>query len=191
MSNTLTPKQERTKYVPNAKWIKRPVCWVQGHDRPEDEDGKGGYIYCFRCGMHFASRPLRDFLSRTRYRAASATLRLANFIDNPRGRDFPTNPGHYPRFRPIDTKTLMHLGTKHSCDAYSYEGLKSLVEQYKNDGLPDVTVAHLISEDGWIEINDDNAGEITKLINESFTEEANRQERKRTMELMAKGEQPK
>ena len=106
-----------------------------------------------------------------------ASTGSTNFIDNPLAKDFPTHPGYYPRFRAIDTKHLNNLGTEHTCDAYSYEGLKSLVDQ--GDG--DETIARFISEEGWVNITDDNAKEMIQFINESFEAESNRQERERTM----------
>ena len=47
------------------------------------------------------------------------------------------------------------IGHKYACGAYSYEGLKSLVEQDGPEGFgATCTVAWLIGEDGWKDVAD-------------------------------------
>lgn len=166
-----TASEERAKYVPNAKWYRLPFCWLQGHDRRTND--RGWYeIYCRSCGQSVHHITIVGLGQRGRYKLSRALLWLANIIH---GSDVPTS---WPPYRAVDSKTLMDLGTEHSCDAYSYEHLKSLVEQDGPDGFgATATIAWLISEEGWKRVG----LEDIDLINESLEKEANRQERERTM----------
>jgi hypothetical protein len=82
-----------------------------------------------------------------RYRFQNWLVDLANALEG-RG----STPTPYPPFRRVDSKRLENLGTKHSCDAYSYEHLQSLMKQ---EG-PDYTLGQLFDESGWVEIGPDN-----------------------------------
>lgn len=167
-------KHDRQKYAPDARWYFRPLCWVQGHNRPVNDKGWTA-IYCQLCGKSSGARTLRGYGYLAIYKTQLGLIWLANHLE----RDRLTN---WPPYRRVDGKHLMNLGTKHSCDAYSYEHLKSLVEQDGPDGYgATMTVKQLLSEDGWVELTSDNAEEMHQLIEKSFEEESNRQERKRTM----------
>lgn len=116
-------------------------------------------------------------MNRWRYKIAERLVGLANALVWSHN-----SPGYNPKFRPIDT-SMPGIGTKHSCSAYSYEGLKSLVEQDGPDGFgATATVAWLLSEDGWEDITPENAERITAEINRSFTLEATKQEQERLNE---------
>jgi hypothetical protein len=55
-----------------------------------------------------------------------------------------------PHYRPVDTH-MPGIGHEFSCGAYSYEGLKSLVEQDGPDGFgATATVKWLIGKEGWV-----------------------------------------
>lgn len=71
---------------------------------------------------------------------------------------------HYPVYRPVDTY-IPGIGHKYSCGAYSYEHLKSLVEQDGPDGFgATATIAWLISEDGWREVSDMDETELRRTL---------------------------
>lgn len=66
----------------------------------------------------------------------------------------PTGPSHYPYYRPVDTY-MPGIGHKYSCGAYSYEGLKGLVEQDGPEGFgASATVKWLIGIEGWKDVAD-------------------------------------
>jgi hypothetical protein len=58
-------------------------------------------------------------------------------------------PQPRPYYRPVDTH-MPGIGHEWSCGAYSYEGLKSLVEQDGPDGFgATATVKWFIGKEGW------------------------------------------
>lgn len=151
-----------------------PICLAIGHVEVPSEDKPGWFKNeCGRCGrLHF--KPY--FWQVWRARIPYIFLWVAN-------KTSVNSPTYKPQFRAID-QHIDGIGGKHSCGAYSYEHIISFIDQYKNDGLPEPLLKDLISEDGWIEIGDDNADEIVSMINEDFERESNRQEREKTMKLM-------
>jgi hypothetical protein len=46
------------------------------------------------------------------------------------------------------------IGTEHSCGCYSYEHIVSMLKQYEDDGLPEPKLSDLISEEGWINLEE-------------------------------------
>lgn len=161
---------DRKKYAPDARWHNRPLCWVQGHTHPVNERGWTA-IYCQVCGKDSDGPLLIRWFLRSKNKLQWALVWLANRLESRR-----STPTHWPPFRRVDGKDLDNLGTKHSCDAYSYEHIKSMIDQGD-----DQLLSRFISEEGWVDITKDNADEMADLINNSFEEESNRQERKRTM----------
>lgn len=158
-----------------------PYCWIVGHDRSEAEDKPGWFaIDCKTCGRPF-NKPY--FWQVIRHRIPYFFLWLANATFSNRV------PGYKPNFRAID-QIIPGIGTEHACAAYSYEHIAGLIDQYKNDGLPEPLLKDLISEDGWVTIGEDNAEEMLDLINKSFENESNKQEREKTMRIM-NGEETK
>lgn len=180
----VSEREDKQQYVPEAKWYRRPACWLTGHDRPINEKGWQA-IYCGVCGQSQHHMTLLNWWRRGIFHFQLFLVNLANSLETD------DSPATKTPFRRVDTKLLKDLGTKHSCDAYSYEGIISMLKQYEDDGLPEPKLSRLVSEDGWVDINDDNAKEITELINKSFEEASNRQERKRTMEQAGLGERLK
>lgn len=143
-----------------------PICCLIGHDRPESEDKPGWFsIDCQRCGRAFGKPYWWQIL---RARIPYIFLWLANMFDD--------TPTHNPRFRAIDQK-IKGIGTEHSCAAYSYEEIVSLLKQYEDDGLPPPLLKDLISEDGWVSIEDVGAEAFKDMLDKSFKAEANKQER--------------
>jgi len=90
-------------------------------------------------------------IARIRHSIARRFVALANKIE-PKDSPAPT-----PYYRAVDTNVL-HLGTKHSCDAYSYEHLQSLMKQ-EGEGY---TLGQLFDESGWVEIGPDNIDEVRR-----------------------------
>lgn len=85
----------------------------------------------------------------TRYRLSKALVWVANRLVH--NLDLPHKA---PYYRPVDTY-MPGIGHKYSCGAYSYEGLKSLVEQDGPKGFgARATVKWLIGEDGWRDVAD-------------------------------------
>jgi len=175
----LTTHEERAKYAPDARWYKYPLCVIQGHDRRTNDKG-WHEIYCRTCGQSLHHMTIKGLYRRFMYRVSRGFLWLANWAY---GNDGPTISPHY---RGVDSKTLMNLGTEHSCDAYSYEHIKSLIEQDGPDGFgATAPLSWLISEEGWQRVG----LEDIDMINESLEQEANKQEREKTMKIM-RGELP-
>lgn len=96
---------------------------------------------------------------RIRLKLAYKMLGLANLIYPHSGQ-----PGYKPLFRPIDT-CMEGIGHKFSCGAYSYEGLKSLVEQDGPDGFgAKATVKWLIGTEGWKNVSDMSQKELRRNL---------------------------
>lgn len=146
---------------------------LQGHDTDMDEPGHA-WIKCQRCGANWTNIASYPWIAKRK--VAETFLWLANFVDNPLRRQFPKSMTHKPYYRRVDGP-LKGYGTKWTVGAYSHEHLLSMMEQEGKD----YTLGQLLDESGWMEINDDNAGEMIDLINKSFEYESNRQERKKTM----------
>ncbi len=162
-------KHGQKKYAPEAHWYLRPLCWVQGHTRPINTKGWTA-IYCQVCGRGSEGFLLTRWFWRGRNKLQWGLVWLANRLETDKGL---TN---WPPFRRVDGKHLNNLGTKHSCDAYSYEHIKSLIDQGD-----DQLLSRFISEDGWVDITDANAEEMHEYIEKAFEVESNKQERQRTM----------
>lgn len=170
------------KYAPHANWYKHPLCWAVGHNTKTDRPGHS-WIFCQRCGRNM-SRSHLWLWWRTKSKLAFIFLWLANFVDNPFSKQLPNTPHHTPYFRPIDT-VMPGIGDgKWDSGAYSYEGLKSLVEQDGPEGFGATMTVNwlLFDKSGIIEITDDNAEETIELINKDFALEATRQEQKKLKE---------
>jgi hypothetical protein len=151
-----------------------PVCWVVGHVHLEDESKPGWFaIKCDRCGRdRFNPYPWQIVRGRIPY----MFLWLAN-------KTATNSPSHKPQFRAID-QSLKGIGTEHSCGAYSYEHIKSYIDQRKGDGLPPPLLSDLISEDGWISVEDIGAEKFLDMINDDFEKQSNKAEREETMRIM-------
>lgn len=92
---------------------------------------------------------MRINIARLQFRTANALVWAANMLV--RNRDLPQQ---WPYYRPVDTH-MPGIGHQWSCGAYSYEGLKSLVEQDGPDGFgATATVAWLIGTEGWKSLAD-------------------------------------
>lgn len=161
-------------------YLRDSICWVLGHlDIPSEDKPGWSSIYCGRCGKEiFKPYPWQKIYEKIRWSIPRAFLYLANKT-YPRGRLI-----HYPAYRAVD-QHLDGVGGEHSCGAYSYEYLESLVEQDGPDGFgATATIAWLIGEDGWININEDNAEEVVAMINKDFEEQSNKAERERNIRIM-------
>lgn len=87
------------------------------------------------------------WLMRRRLAAASALVAFANRLARKWTDQTPTV---WPLYRAVDTHIPGIGDHKHACAAYSYEGLKALVEQDGPDGFgATATVRWLISDEGW------------------------------------------
>lgn len=93
-----------------------------------------------------------------RYRIASYFLWLANFV-------YPKeNPGYFPHFRAVDSG-IEGIGHKFAAACYSYEHLKSLVEQDGPEGFgATATIKWLIGEEGWVSTEDIEPKELQRLL---------------------------
>lgn len=97
-------------------------------------------------------------MKRIRYKIAKILVNLANKIN---GRD---DLSRYPYFRPIDTH-IDGIGGKHSSAAYSYEFLKSLIEQDGPDGFgATATIQWLIGEEGWLDVEEMQPKELRRMF---------------------------
>lgn len=137
----------------------RPVCFFTGH-RIVPSPNKLGWFKsdCGRCGLDVH----RTWFRRTRsvpYKIERGLVWLANWIADRRN-----VPTYSPKYRAIDQQ-LRGIGTEHSCGAYSYEGIVSLLKQYESDGLPEPLLSSLISEEGWINL-EEHPEEIQPMIDE-------------------------
>lgn len=135
-----------------------PVCFIVGHNIIQVPDKPGWYkIDCGRCGLD----TYRRWFNRTRsipYKIEKSLVWLANRMAK---REVPT---YWPKYRAIDQQ-IKGIGTKHSCGAYSYEGIVSLLKQYEGDGLPEPLLSSLISEEGWIDL-DEHPEEIQPMLDD-------------------------
>ena len=129
--------------------ILAPICFVTGHiNVPADKPG-WFKIACGRCGLDVH----RAWFRRTRsipYKIERGFLWMANRMAKPRNS---WKGAYFPVYRHIDQQ-IKGIGTEHSCGAYSYEGIMSLLKQYEDDGLPEPTLRSLVSEDGWINLEE-------------------------------------
>lgn len=146
--------------APSRPWM-RPVCFFMGHLEVPADDKPGWYkIDCGRCGLSTH----RPWFPRTRsipYKIETGLVSLANKMD--RARD--DYPGKYnPKYRAIEQQ-IEGIGGKHSCGAYSYEHLQSMIKQYKGDGLPVPTLEEFLSEDGWIDL-EEHPDEIQPMLDQ-------------------------
>jgi hypothetical protein len=90
-----------------------------------------------------------------RYRLAEILVGAANWIV--RNND---TPQKRPYYRPVDTH-MQDIGHEWACGAYSYEGLKSLVEQDGPEGFgATATVKWLIGTEGWKSLADMSLADI-------------------------------
>lgn len=168
-------KSEATKSVPSMQskpWL-LPICFFIGHDIVPAEDKPGWFqINCGRCGLDTH----RQFFRRTRnlpWTIAKDLVWFANRIEKTR-----SYPGAYfPVYRHIEQQ-IPGIGGKHSCAAYSYEHIQSLLKQYEQDGLPEPLLSTLISEEGWIDLEEhpEMADEVVNQLNKDLTLEATRRE---------------
>jgi hypothetical protein len=134
-----------------------PVCVAMGHDNSTEHPNRF-LIRCRRCGRD-TTVPYFRRLRSIPYRTERSLVWLANRIAKYR------NPlSHWPLYRAID-QHLPGIGTEHSCGAYSYEYIVSLIKQYKSDGLPEPLLKDLISEEGWINL-EDNPEMAERVIDE-------------------------
>jgi len=91
-------------------------------------------------------------------KTAETLVRIANRLV--KGREL----SHHPYYRPIDTY-MPGIGHKYSCGAYSYEHLKSLVEQDGPDGFgARATVKWLIGKEGWKDTADMSPTELRRTL---------------------------
>lgn len=99
-------------------------------------------------------------MERLRHKTAKRLVAVANWLVNTG-----FTPTHHPYYRSIDSPDEALTGSKNACAAYSYEGLKSLVEQDGPDGFgATATVKWLISDEGWEEIGPDNINEVRRMF---------------------------
>lgn len=98
-------------------------------------------------------------MQRLKFNLFVLLVKLANLLVKA-----PDSPHRYPYYRPIDTY-IPGIGHKYSCGAYSYEGLKSLVEQDGPEGFgATATVKWLISEEGWKDVADMSPRELRRTL---------------------------
>lgn len=84
-------------------------------------------------------------LPRYRHKLADRLVWVANELVRGSG-----TPQYWPVYRSVDAY-MPGIGHEFSCGAYSYEGLKSLVEQDGPDGFgATATVKWLIGKEGWM-----------------------------------------
>jgi hypothetical protein len=148
-----------------------PVCFFLGHDNATEKPGTF-LIKCRRCGVDTPYTYFRRVRS-IPYRVETSLVRLANLVAR---RDY--YPGAYwPKYRAIDQQ-IKGIGTKHSCASYSYEHIQSLLKQYEDDGLPEPLLKDLISEEGWIDLEEhpEMAEQVIEMLNKDLTLEATRRE---------------
>ena len=138
--------------------IKQVYCYFQGHDNLTDKVG-WFKITCRRCGYdspYIIFRRIRNIP----YKIEKSLLWGANTIAKYRGWS-----GQYnPVYRHIE-QSLKGVGTEYSCGAYSYEFIQSLLKQYEEDGLPEPLLSTLISEDGWISL-EEHPEEIQPMLDD-------------------------
>lgn len=96
---------------------------------------------------------------KARHRIAAALVWLANRLVS-----VPDLPYQAQYYRPIDTH-MPGIGHEFACGAYSYEGLKSLVEQDGPDGFgTHATIKWLIGVEGWQKVKDMEPRELRRLL---------------------------
>jgi len=98
-------------------------------------------------------------MSNYRRKIASGLVRLANMLVSK-----PDSPHRQPYYRPVDTP-MSGLGHEMACGAYSYEHLKSLVEQDGPDGFgATATIKWLIGSEGWVKVKDMEPRELRRTL---------------------------
>lgn len=137
-----------------------PVCFFVGHEIIPVADEPGWYqSKCERCGLDTHYRYFRRIIS-IPYKIEHSLVWIANQMYKHRER----SGEYYPHYRPINQQ-IKGIGTEHSCGAYGYESIVSLLDQYKGDGLPEPLLSSLISEEGWINL-EDHPEEIQPMLDE-------------------------
>ena len=129
-----------------------------------------------------------------RSKLAYYLVEVANQLVRPPKRELKYN--YWPKFRPIDEEIKKrgsyHPDHKYTVGAYSWEHLKSGVEQDGPNGYgAKETVKQLLSADGWVSLSDlkhddgtpYTAQESADMISKELTLEATRQEQKELNEL--------
>lgn len=108
-------------------------------------------------------------MSKILYKLANVLVTVANkIVENG------DSLHRHPYYRPVDTY-MPGIGHEFACGAYSYEHLKSLVEQDGPNGFgATATIKWLIGEDGWVKTEDMDPTELrrTLAINGIDVEEA-------------------
>ena len=155
-----------------------PVCFFFGHDSLTDKSGTL-LIRCRRCGRDTTI----PYFRRTRnlpWNVARVLVWLANQIE--RLRSYPGS--YFPVYRPINQQ-IKGIGTKHSCGCYSYEYIQSMLKQYEDDGLPEPLLSSLISEEGWIDLEEhpEMAQEVIDSLNKGVALEATKREQEELNKL--------
>lgn len=90
---------------------------------------------------------MSNTILRVKHRMAKLLVRAANTLVNNMD-----TPSPKPYYRPVDTH-MPGIGHQHSCGAYSYEFLESLVEQDGPDGFgATATIKWLLSDEGWVSL---------------------------------------
>lgn len=149
----------------------KPICFFADHDDALEKPNEH-LIKCRRCGTD-TTVPFFKRIKRLPWRTALALVWLANKIAEGR------HPTHDPVFRPVD-HYMPGIGTEHSCGAYSYEHIASLIKQYKDDGLPEPLLKDLISEDGWVNLEDNP--ELARQVIDDLSREATLESTRREQE---------
>lgn len=99
-------------------------------------------------------------MSKFKHKLAEKLVWLANRLI----RNTNQPPAFWPLYRPVDSP-MPGIGHKYACAAYSYEGLKSLVEQDGPNGFgASVTVKWLISEEDWKDVADMDPTELRRTL---------------------------
>ena len=98
-------------------------------------------------------------MDKLKYSIADKLVYLANRIVSS-----PSSLHRSPYYRPVDT-CMPGIGHEFSCGAYSYEHLKSLVEQDGPEGFgATCTVAWLIGKGGWQNVADMDPKELRRSL---------------------------
>lgn len=149
------------------KRILLPICYFMGHIEVPAPDKPGWFLSrCGRCNKEIPYTWFRR-IKGIPHEIAYNLVWLANQIDKLQN----NYPGYnYPKYRAIN-QHIEGMGTKHSCGAYSYEHIMSLLKQYEDDGLPEPLLSTLISEDGWIDLEEhpEMAQEVIDSLNKGVT----------------------
>lgn len=163
----MNPKHNLVK--DDMKILLRPICWFNGHDNLTDQSNSF-LIICRRCGKD-TTIPYFIWFRRLPWCIAKILVSIANHLVKN------STPTVYPIFRPVDQK-IDGIGTEHSCGAYSYEHIQSLIKQYADDGLDPPLLERLVSEEGWINLEEhpEMVAEVLDSLNRGATLAATREE---------------